>query len=46
MSTSKGMSGCGPLLDAVRCAQPVPAQQTEIRRPPSASAAASTAAWT
>ena len=37
---------CGPCLPAVRCAQPIPAQQTEIRRPPSASAAASTAAWT
>ena len=37
---------CGPCLPAVRCAQPMPAQQTEIRRPPSAPAAASTAAWT
>ena len=27
---------CGPCFDAVRCAQPIPAQQTEIRRPPSA----------
>ena len=37
---------CGPCLPAVRWAQPIPAQQTEIRSPPSASAAASTAAWT
>jgi hypothetical protein len=37
---------CGPCFEAVRCAQPMPAQQTEMRRPPSASAAASTAACT
>ena len=36
----------GPRLPAVRWAQPMPAQQTEIRSPPSAPAAASTAAWT
>ena len=33
-------------MDAVRCAQPIPAQQTEMRSPPGASAAASTAACT
>ena len=37
---------CGPCLEAVRWAQPIPAQQTEIRSPPGASAAASTAACT
>ncbi len=35
----------GPCFETVRWAQPMPAQQTEIRSPPSA-AAASTAAWT
>ena len=34
----------GPPLWATRSAQPMPAQQTEIRRPPSAAAARSTAA--
>ena len=37
---------CGPPLWATRSAQPTPAQQTEIRRPPSPSAARSTAAAT
>ena len=37
---------CGPPLWATRSAQPTPAQQTEIRRPPSAPAARSTAAAT
>ncbi len=35
---SKGSSGCGPLEPATFCAQPVPAQQTAIRRPPSTAA--------
>ena len=30
---------CGPCLETVRCAQPIPAQQTEIRSSPSAVAA-------
>ncbi len=36
----------GPPLWATRSAQPIPAQQTEIRRPPSSSAALATAAAT
>ena len=32
---SNGISGCGPFEPATFCAQPVPAQQTAIRRPPS-----------
>src|SRR4051794_29598293 len=44
--TWNGSSACGPLLPVVRCAKPVPAQATLMRRPPSASAAASTAACT
>ncbi len=46
MIVSKGISGWGPLELATFCAQPVPAQHTAMRSPPSALAAASTAAWT
>src|SRR5664280_3807894 len=45
MIVSNGISGCGPLEPATFCAQPVPAQQTAMRRGPAA-AAASTAART
>ncbi len=34
MIVSNGISGCGPLEPAIFCAQPVPAQQIEMRRPP------------
>ena len=46
MMTAKGSSACGPREPAIFCAKPVPAQFTQIRSPPSACAAASTAAWT
>ena len=36
MIVSNGISGCGPFEPATFCAQPVPAQQTAMRRPPSA----------
>ena len=39
MIVSNGISGCGPLEQATFCAQPVPAQQTAMRSPPSRSAA-------
>ena len=42
----KTSRSCGPCFELVRWAQPIPAQQTEIRSPPSSAAAASTAAWT
>ena len=41
MMTAKGSSAWGPREPAIFCAKPVPAQQTQMRRPPSASAAAS-----
>src|SRR3954467_9122892 len=43
MMTWNGSRSCGPLLPVVRWAHPVPAQQTEIRSPPSAPAAPPTA---
>ena len=46
MIVSNGSSGCGPFEPATFCAQPVPAQHTEMRSPPSAAAACATAAST
>ncbi len=46
MTLWKTSRSWGPCLAAIRCAQPMPAQHTEIRSPPSAPAAASTAACT
>jgi hypothetical protein len=46
MIVSNGSNGCGPLEPATFCAQPVPAQQMAMRRPPSGSAAFATAACT
>ena len=46
MMVSKGMRSCGPRLPAIFCAQPVPAQHTQMRSPPPACAACSAAAST
>ena len=46
MIVSKGSSGCGPFEPATFCAQPVPAQQTAIRRPPEPFAARAIASST
>src|SRR5690348_9074735 len=46
MIVSNGISGCGPLEPATFCAQPVPAQQTAIRRPSAPLAARPTASST
>ena len=46
MIVSNGSSGCGPFEPATFWAQPVPAQQTAMRRPPSTAAATSTASCT
>ena len=46
MTTAKGSSAWGPREPAIFCANPVPAQFTQTRRPPSACAATATAAWT
>ena len=44
MTASNGSNECGPRLPAVFSAQPMPAQQTEIRSVPAASTAAATCA--
>ena len=43
ITVSNGSSEWGPRREATRSAQPIPAQQTLIRRPPGRAAAAATA---